>query len=143
MTTLAAIAASRVSEAALRPVFLLRPIVLLRAEAAAALVCGVLAFAYLGHSWWLFVGLFLVPDLAIAGYLKGPRVGAAIYNAAHLTVIPAALGLVAAGLGETLPAALAAIWVAHIGLDRLLGIGLKLPSGFADTHLGNVGRTKA
>ena len=38
---------------------------------------------------------------------------------------------------------LAATWVAHIGLDRMLGLGLKLSSGFADTHLGRVGRMKA
>ncbi|WP_374546522.1 DUF4260 family protein [Rhodoblastus sp.] len=28
------------------------------------------------------------------------------------------------------------VWTAHIGLDRLLGFGLKHPAGFAFTHLG-------
>ncbi|WP_415635615.1 DUF4260 family protein, partial [Paracoccus aminovorans] len=27
-----------------------------------------------------------------------------------------------------------------IGIDRALGYGLKLPSGFRDTHLGRIGR---
>ncbi len=30
---------------------------------------------------------------------------------------------------------LALILFAHIGIDRLLGFGLKYPSGFKDTHL--------
>jgi hypothetical protein len=75
------------------------------------------------------------------GYLAGPRAGAAAYNAAHMTAGPLALG--AAGLLANLPALapLAAIWLAHIGLDRALGYGLKYAAGFRDTHLGRIGRT--
>ena len=29
----------------------------------------------------------------------------------------------------------ALIWIAHIGLDRMLGFGLKYPTRFGDTHL--------
>ena len=36
--------------------------------------------------------------------------------------------------------ALALIWIAHIGLDRALGYGLKYATGFGDTHLGRIGR---
>jgi hypothetical protein len=32
------------------------------------------------------------------------------------------------------------VWFAHIGMDRLLGYGLKHTSGFRDTHLGRIGR---
>lgn len=39
-------------------------------------------------------------------------------------------------------AALALIWVAHIGFDRALGYGLKYASGFGDTHLGRIGRAR-
>ena len=35
-------------------------------------------------------------------------------------------------------AILALIWVAHIGMDRLMGYGLKYPSAFKDTHLQHV-----
>lgn len=31
---------------------------------------------------------------------------------------------------------------AHIGMDRLLGYGLKYPTGFRHTHLGRIGREK-
>ena len=33
--------------------------------------------------------------------------------------------------------ALALVWLAHIGLDRLLGTGLKYNDRFAHTHLGD------
>jgi hypothetical protein len=33
---------------------------------------------------------------------------------------------------------MALIWLAHIGVDRLLGYGLKYPTAFTDTHLGRV-----
>jgi hypothetical protein len=33
--------------------------------------------------------------------------------------------------------ALALIWLAHIGLDRLLGMGLKYNDRFTHTHLGD------
>jgi hypothetical protein len=31
------------------------------------------------------------------------------------------------------------IWLAHIGIDRALGYGLKYSSGFPFTHLGRIG----
>jgi hypothetical protein len=34
----------------------------------------------------------------------------------------------------------AAVLLTHIGLDRTLGYGLKLPTDFRDTHLGRIGR---
>lgn len=30
------------------------------------------------------------------------------------------------------------IWLAHIGMDRMLGYGLKYPTDFKDTHLGRL-----
>lgn len=116
------------------------PATLLRIEGAALLVASVAAYQLVDGSWLLFVLLLLAPDIAMAGYLAGPVIGALCYNAAHLTVWP--LGLVMGGfmLDAPLAVALGLIWLAHIGLDRALGYGLKLPSGFQDTHLGRIGR---
>jgi hypothetical protein len=82
--------------------------------------------------------LFLAPDLSILGYLSGPRVGSATYNTIHTFVPPIALG--AAGLlsGSELPTQLALIWLAHIGMDRALGYGLKYPGAFKESHLQRV-----
>jgi hypothetical protein len=38
---------------------------------------------------------------------------------------------------DRLAMALALIWLAHIGLDRLLGTGLKYNDRFTHTHLGD------
>ena len=112
---------------------------LLRLEGLALLAGAAALYGATGAPWWLFALLFLVPDLSMLGYLAGPRIGAAAYNAAHATLGPVALGLIGwAAAPGLLPFAL--IWLAHIGFDRVLGYGLKYASGFRDTHLGRIGR---
>lgn len=116
---------------------------LLRIEGLAALAAALVAYSALGGSWLLFVLLLLAPDVFMVGYLLDLRKGAAIYNLGHTYAVP----LILLGIGWTqehaLTLSIALIWVAHIGMDRALGYGLKLPSGFGDTHLGTVGERKA
>lgn len=104
------------------------------------LALSVAAYAQFGAGWGWFALLFLLPDLSFLGYLAGPRVGAAAYNAAHSYAGP--LALLSAGMLGTVPAllAIALVWCAHIGFDRALGYGLKYASGFGNTHLGPIGR---
>ena len=92
--------------------------------------------------WWLFALLFLAPDLSMLGYLAGPRVGALAYNVVHSWALVAILALAGSYLwgGNSLLLPLAFILGAHIGLDRALGYGLKLPTGFHDTDLGRIGK---
>ena len=80
-------------------------------------------------------GVLLRLEGAVLGYLANPRLGAALYNAAHVTVGPAAPGVVGLTLA---PAAvpIALIRAAHIGFDRAVGYGLKYPDRFQHTHLG-------
>ena len=73
-------------------------------------------------------------------YLIGPRAGAFVYNLAHTYALALPLALAGFFLGSALASTLALIWVAHIGLDRMLGYGLKYQSSFGDTHLGRIGR---
>jgi Domain of unknown function (DUF4260) len=84
---------------------------------------------------WIALAL-LVPDLFLAGYLRGTRPGAQLYNIAHSTALPACM----VGLGwwqiQPLVLALGLTWLAHIGMDRLLGYGLKYDDHFQHTHLG-------
>ncbi len=90
--------------------------------------------------WWAALLIFFAPDLSFAAYLAGPKVGAAVYNAVHLY----GFGLVVMALGSLTDqpwiTALGFLWLAHAGFDRMLGYGLKLASGFQDTHLGRIGR---
>jgi hypothetical protein len=116
------------------------PRLLLRLEGVVVLVAAVVAYRALGASWILFALLLLAPDIALLGYLVGARAGAAAYNALHTYLAPATLATVAL-LGdrpELWPVCV--IWMAHIGMDRSLGLGLKFATAFSLTHLGTVGR---
>jgi Domain of unknown function (DUF4260) len=97
-------------------------------------------YARIGASWWLFAALWLTPDLSMLGYLAGPCRGARIYNAFHTYVTPAALALCALLFNAHTELAIALIWANHIGVDRLLGFGLKYADGFDYTHLDRAGK---
>ncbi|MDH6170649.1 hypothetical protein M2282_005824 [Variovorax boronicumulans] len=113
---------------------------LLRLEGAFVLAAALAAYTQFGLGWGVFALWLLVPDLSLLGYLAGPRVGAALYNAAHSYLGPVALLVL--GVLAVMPWAVAGalIWFTHIGLDRALGYGLKYASGFGLTHLGRIGR---
>ena len=85
---------------------------------------SVLLYWINGTSWILFALLFLAPDLSLLGYVVGPRVGAA-YNAFHAYPLPAILAAIGLLGGSTLAVGVALIWLAHIGMDRTLGFGLR------------------
>ncbi len=115
--------------------------ILLRLEGLGLLILTLLLYASSHLSWLAFAVFFFAPDLSFAGYLAGPRVGAAIYNIAHDTFIPIMLIVVGYLLeANHIVLATALIWLAHIGFDRALGYGLKYQSGFSFTHLGRVGK---
>lgn len=116
------------------------PTVILRLEGLALLAAAVFLYARYGDGWVLFALLILAPDLSLLGYTAGPAVGAAAYDLLHTTVLPLAVGVVGIVAGSEAILSVALVWLAHIGMDRGLGYGLKLTSGFRDTHLGRIGR---
>ncbi|MGA3048324.1 MAG: DUF4260 domain-containing protein [Terracidiphilus sp.] len=118
-------------------------VILLRLEGLAAAVFAAVLYARTGASWWLFAALWLVPDLSMLGYLLNPNIGARIYNAIHSYVTPATLAVCSMLLGSASVMPIALIWVNHIGVDRLLGYGLKYPAGFGWTHLRRMGKRDA
>ena len=112
----------------------------LRVEGLAVLAAGLAGFLILGLPWWAFLVLLIVPDVSMLGYLRGPRVGAIVYNVAHDLATGAGIAGLGLAIGSVPVAAIGAIFVAHSGMDRMMGYGLKLPSSFKDTHLGRIGR---
>jgi hypothetical protein len=114
---------------------------LLRAEGLALFLAACALYDIWGGRWWLFVVLFLVPDVSFAAYLAGPRIGAGLYNTVHTTLVPIVLMGIGAALAVPLLTSIAIVWLAHIGLDRALGYGLKYQTGFGFTHLGRIGRS--
>lgn len=98
--------------------------------------------------WWFPLATFLLFDLSMLGYARSPAVGAAWYNAVHTFAWPAVLAVVALLADSSFPTVsswlmlTALAWGFHVGVDRMLGYGLKLPTGFTHTHLGRIGRTR-
>ena len=118
-------------------------LVWLRMEGLAAAALSAILYARSGASWWLFAILWLVPDLSMMGYWAGPRWGARCYNVVHSYVLPVALAIAGFSLHHKIALSIALIWFNHIGVDRLLGYGLKYPAGFGFTHLGRLGKKSA
>ena len=108
----------------------------LRIESLGVFLAATFAYFWLGLAPGAFFLFLLAPDISMLGYVSGPRWGARVYNLVHIYVGP--LGLLLAGYVFALPMLTgpALIWLAHIGLDRSLGYGLKYAQGFKHTHLG-------
>ena len=115
---------------------------IVRLEWAVVAAAAIVFYAWSGGSWWLFGLLILAPDLSMFGYLGGPRIGAIAYNALHILIVPVLLLLVGYLSGHAVAIAVALIWIAHIAIDRALGYGLKLSTGFQHTHLGRIGHKR-
>jgi len=111
---------------------------LLHIEGFAVLSISLYFYGISQFSWVLFFVLLLAPDLSMLGYLLNNKVGALVYNLFHTYSI--SIFVVLCGLLFSLPMVLAIgiIWTAHIGMDRLVGYGLKYPTEFKDTHLNRV-----
>ena len=115
-----------------------KPGILLRVEGSLVLALSVLLYRQLHFGWLLFAILILSPDISMVGYLGGVKIGASVYNLVHTLAGP--LLLIAFSVFTTREWLLAygLIWTAHIGMDRMLGFGLKYPTNFKDTHLQRV-----
>jgi len=118
------------------------PLAILKAEGLAVFALATVAYSLTGQSWWMYLILFLFPDLSFFAYMAGNRPGAAIYNALHSYVGPVLIGLLGYRIAQPAVVAIALIWTAHIGFDRVLGYGLKYATGFGHTHLGRTGGAK-
>jgi hypothetical protein len=113
--------------------------VLLGLEGAALFVVAVLLYRQFTDFGWLFFAVFLLaPDLAMLPYLLNKRAGMMGYNAAHTFVAPLALLGLAVVFGWGWGLALGFVWLAHIGMDRAAGYGLKYRTDFKETHLNRV-----
>jgi hypothetical protein len=111
------------------------PRTLLRVEGLVVLGLSLSGYFTLDGPIWLLVVLALAPDLAMLGYLAGPRVGSLSYNVVHTYTSPLALGALGFWTDASLALLVALVWAGHIGADRLVGYGLKFESGFKETHL--------
>jgi hypothetical protein len=116
------------------------PILWQRIEGA-VIFCAALYFYGVSGSnlLWFFVFLFAF-DISMAGYFINTKMGAFMYNLGHSYFLPGILLIGSYTLTGDLELAIALIWIAHIGLDRAFGYGLKEITSFHDTHLGKIGK---
>jgi hypothetical protein len=113
---------------------------MIRFEELGLFLFSIYLYSSLPFPWWYFPLLLFAPDLSMAGYTAGPRLGAVVYNIVHHRAL--ALLLYVVGLLGAVPILSLAgiILFAHSSLDRALGYGLKFPDAFTNTHLGRIGR---
>ena len=111
------------------------PRLLLQLEGATLFAVATVWYFASGGGWALLLALFLAPDLSMLGYLAGRRSGALAYNLFHSYPLPAILLGLAYFAAAPVISQVALVWLAHIGIDRMVGYGLKYPTDFKDTHL--------
>ncbi|WP_139491975.1 DUF4260 domain-containing protein [Brevibacillus dissolubilis] len=111
---------------------------ILHLEGLFVLVLSVYFYNQVSADWLLFAILLLAPDIFMLGYLINPQIGSVLYNVGHTYVVVIPLLLYGILVQDNLVLSIGLIWAAHIGMDRLVGYGLKYPTGFKDTHLGRV-----
>lgn len=111
-----------------------------RVEALALFAASLYFYWDLHFSFVWFVALFLVFDVFMLGYALNKKLGAVVYNLGHSVLLPCLLLIIGAVTDNRTAIGLSLIWFAHIGMDRALGYGLKLASGFKHTHLGDIGK---
>ena len=102
-------------------------------------VSATIFYFWLNFSVWIFAVLLFSFDISMIGYLKNNKAGAILYNIGHSLVLPISILTFAMIFKHNTALAFSLIWLAHIGLDRFLGYGLKLTTGFKETHLGKIG----
>lgn len=113
--------------------------VVLRIEGLVALSLSIYFYFFnLQFSWIVFAILLLAPDLSMLGYLKNNKAGSIWYNLFHTYSIPILIIIYSQLVHTDMFLMVGLIWTAHIGMDRMLGFGLKYPSNFQDTHLHRI-----
>ncbi len=92
----------------------------------------------LNISWWLYIILFLSPDIGMLGYLISTKVGAVTYNFFHHKAIASLL--IVCGIIQSNDYILFSglLLLAHSSFDRVLGFGLKYPDNFKHTNVGYI-----
>lgn len=108
--------------------------------------CIILLYA-INVEWWLYVLMFLGPDVSMLGYLINNRVGAWSYNLFHHKGVAVIILVAGAIISNNnlfsnwawlFPIGL--VLLGHSSMDRFFGYGLKYENGFKFTHLGEIGK---
>jgi hypothetical protein len=104
-------------------------------EGIIVLIAAIYIYALNEFSWLIFLLLLLAPDVSMLAYLINNHIGARVYNLFHTYIVSISLILIGNFLKLDVLLMIGLIWTAHIGMDRMLGYGLKYKTSFKDTHI--------
>jgi len=116
----------------------MKKILLLEEAGQTALAVYALYTLHTGFSWWLWILLFLSPDISMLGYLVNTKAGAYTYNLFNHKLVAALVILTGLLLHEQTALLAGVLLYGHSSFDRMMGYGLKYPDSFKHTHLGNL-----
>ena len=97
---------------------------------------GVLSFLPFQFSWWLWIILFLSPDIAMLGYAINKKAGGVTYNIFHHKGVAISIAITGFLLKNDTLILTGTLLFAHASFDRIWGYGLKYMDDFKHTHLG-------
>src|SRR5699024_10309690 len=101
---------------------------ILHGEGLIVLLMSLYLYWYFDFSWLIFIILLFLPDLSMIAYVKNDQIGAIIYNLFHTYILPVLLFIFSHYTNMHTWMMISIIWLAHIGMDRMIGYGLKYPS---------------
>jgi hypothetical protein len=115
---------------------------IVQAEEAAQMMIGIFGLYSLQveFSWWIWILLFLSPDISMIGYMVNNKAGAITYNIFHHKSIAATCFIIGALLNNVPLQVAGLLLFSHSSFDRMLGYGLKHFDSFQHTHLGKIGK---
>lgn len=105
-------------------------------------IFGIYLFNSLEISWLWFIGLILLPDISMLGYLINSKTGALSYNIFHHKGIAILIYFIGVYFNSQIFQLIGIILFAHASMDRIFGYGLKYFDSFNNTHLGIIGNKK-
>jgi len=94
----------------------------------------------MGMSFWVWIPIFLIPDLSMLGYMLGSRVGAVTYNLFHHRGVAILIAATGYFTHHEIFTAFGLLLLAHSSFDRMFGYGLKYNDSFNHTSLGWTGK---
>ncbi|MGR9634663.1 DUF4260 domain-containing protein [Bacillus cereus] len=104
-------------------------------EGLVVFLAAIYTYSLYEFSWIIFFLFLLAPDLSMLAYGINNHVGANIYNLFHTYIISILIVIIGAYFKIDIVIMIGLIWIAHIGMDRMFGYGLKYETDFKDTHI--------
>jgi Domain of unknown function (DUF4260) len=87
-------------------------------------------------AWWMYLILFLSPDIGMLGYIINPKVGAITYNFFHHKAVATVVLIIGIIQSNDYLLLAGLLLLAHSSFDRVLGYGLKYTDNFKHTNVG-------